>query len=66
MKTIYKRIIGLLMVLPGLELLYLSYTNRAYDIMLSQIVVFVTGALISVVIILFFYGIWLLVVGPED
>ena len=66
MITTYKRIIGLLMVLPGLELLYLSYTNRAYDIMLSQIVVFVTGALISVVIILFFYGIWLLVVGPED
>ena len=55
------------MVLPGLELLYLSYTNRAYDITLSQIVVFVTGALISViVIVLFFYGIWLLVVGPED
>ena len=67
MKIIYKRFIGLLMAIPGLFLLYLTYINRAYDITLEKIVIFITGALISTIIIsLFFYGMWLLIAGPED
>ena len=55
------------MMIPGLGLLYLTYTNRAFDVTLAQIVVFVTGMLISTIITaLFFYGAWLLIIGPED
>lgn len=55
------------MAMPGLGLLYLAYYNMVYDIRLSQIVMFVTGASISIAItILFFYGMWLLIEGPED
>lgn len=67
MKIIYKRFIGLLMAMPGLYLLYLTYTNRDYDITLEKIVIFITGILISTIIISsFFYGMWLLIAGPED
>lgn len=67
MKTIYKRLIGLLMAMPGLGLLYLTITNRAYDITLDQILIFIIGMFISTIIVaLFFCGAWLLIIGPED
>lgn len=67
MRRIHKRIIGYLMMIPGLGLLYLTYINGAFDITLAQIVVFITGMLISTIITaLFFYGAWLLIIGPED
>ena len=67
MKTIYNRVIGLLMTIPGLGLLYLTYSNRAFDVSLAQIIIFITGMFISTIITaLFFYGAWLLIIGPED
>ena len=66
MKAIYKRVIGLLMALPGLGMLYLTVTNRAYDVTMAQIILFITGMLISTIITaLFFYGMWLLIICPE-
>ena len=65
MKTIYKRIIGLLMVMPGIGLFYLAYVNKLFSV--EQVVIFIVGALISsIIIMLFFYGAWLLIMGPED
>ncbi len=67
MKIVYRKIIGLLMALPGFGLLYLSYVNRAYDISIKQIVIFSVGALISsIIMISFFYGLWLITLGPEE
>jgi hypothetical protein len=67
MKMIYKRIIGLFMALPGMSMLYLAYTNGAYDVTMAQIILFITGMLISTIITaLFFYGAWLLIICPED
>lgn len=67
MKAIYKRMIGLLLAIPGLGLLYLSYSNKAFDVTIEQIVIFITGALISTIItVLFFWGMWLFIYGPED
>jgi len=55
------------MTIPGLYLLYLTYNNRAFDITLAQIVIFITGMLISTIItVLFFYGAWLLIIAPEE
>ena len=67
MKKMYKRVIGLSMALPGLGMLYLTYTNGAYNVNMAQIIVFITGMLISTIITaLFFYGTWLFIIAPED
>jgi len=70
MKTIYKRIIGLSMAMPGLGLLYLLYSNRNLDITnltMTQIVIFIIGILISIAIMnIFVWGMWLFIVGPKD
>lgn len=67
METIYKRLIGLFLAMPGLVLLYLAYLNNSYGVTLSQIMIFIIGAFISLVVtIMFFYGAWLFIMGPED
>jgi len=70
MKTIYKRIIGLSMAMPGLGLLYLLYSIRdfdVFDITMTQIVIFIIGLLLSIGIMnLFVWGMWLFIVGPKD
>ena len=66
MKKIYKRIIGLLMALPGLSLLYLGYIETILGVTLEKIVVLIISTFISIVtVILFFFGAWLMT-GPED
>ncbi len=67
MNTIFKRIIGLLLASPGLCLLYLAYASDAFNVTIEQIITFIIGALISTIIMfLFFWGMWLLIMGPED
>ncbi len=70
MKIIYKRMIGLSMTMPGLGLLYLLYSNRNLDVTnvtMTQIVIFIIGALISIAIMnIFVWGMWLFIVGPKD
>ncbi len=70
MKTIYKRIIGLSMAMPGIGLLYLLYSVRDFDITnvtMTQIVIFIIGVFLSIAIMnLFVWGMWLFIVGPKD
>lgn len=67
MNTIFKRIVGLLLASPGLGLLYLAYVSNIFSVTIEQIVVFMIGALISTIIMfLFFWGMWLLIMGPKD
>lgn len=67
MKTIYIRIIGLLMVMPGLGLLYWTYANQAFNITIEQIFFFIAGLLLStILIVLFFWGAYLLIMGQKD
>lgn len=67
MKIIYKRLIGLFMALPGLLLLYLTHANMNTDITLAQIIISITSMFISIIVtILFLYGAWLFIAGPED
>ena len=67
MKTIYKRVIGLLMALPGLGLLYLAYTNGSFGVTFEQIIIFIAGAFISTIIVMsFFYGAWLRITGAKE
>ncbi len=55
------------MTIPGFGLLYLSYSNGAFDVALKQIVIFIIGAFISTIIVTsFFYGIWITLTKPED
>ena len=40
MKTVYKRLIGLIMSIPGFGLIYLTIINVGFDITLAQIITF--------------------------
>jgi hypothetical protein len=67
MKTIYKRLIGLLMASPGLCLLYLAHANMTFDVTLAKIIISITSMFISIIVSIFFlYGAWLFIEGPED
>lgn len=67
MKTIYIRIIGLLMVMPGLGLLYWTYYNKAFNVTMEQIIIFISGILLStIILVLFFWGACLLIMGQKD
>lgn len=56
------------MAFPGLCLLWLAYyNNRVLDITLAQIVAYVISIFVSIIVtILFLYGAWLFIAGPED